>query len=153
MNKMYLVIGDWSDDGHGKYDKLLVRVNKSVEEVQNAYKTSCLLTGISFNGNDDFTGRKRTWRSVEKYLIATDYEQFGTLHDETKEILKEFNCPCIVDFEESASDTFPDLWFWFVKLSLPDLEYEIVQEKDTTPVINGYWDKNLNVQFGYGLYT
>jgi hypothetical protein len=24
MNKMYLVLGDWSDDGHGKTDKVLL---------------------------------------------------------------------------------------------------------------------------------
>jgi len=62
MNKMYLVLGDWSDDGHGKYEKVLVEVNKTIEEVQNAYKNSCKLTGISFNGsNEDFTGINRCW--------------------------------------------------------------------------------------------
>ena len=28
---MYLVLGDWSDDGHGKYDKVLVESKKSVD--------------------------------------------------------------------------------------------------------------------------
>jgi hypothetical protein len=35
MNKMYLVLGDWSDDGHGKYKKILVKCNKTVKEIQD----------------------------------------------------------------------------------------------------------------------
>ena len=35
---MYLVLGDWSEDGHGRSQKILVNVNKSVSEVQQAYK-------------------------------------------------------------------------------------------------------------------
>ena len=33
MNKMYLVLGDWSDDGHGKYDNILLQSNLSVKEI------------------------------------------------------------------------------------------------------------------------
>lgn len=154
MNKMYLVIGDWSDDGHGKSDKVLLAVNKPVKEVQNAYKNSCMLTGISFNDNDDFTGKKRHYKIVDKYHICTDYEQHGTIHDETKEVLVRFDCPIdlIERFEEDPMDTFVELWFWFVTLSLSDLKYNVVPENTEIPNINGYWNKNLNEQFGYGLY-
>jgi len=152
MNKMYLVIGDWSDDGHGKYEKVLVEVNKSVEEVQNAYKASCKLTGISFNGNEDYTEQGRDWEEAGKYQIAVDYEE-SKLTKETEEILIKHNCPAdILDTykEEQYVDTFVALWFWFVGLSLQELEYKV--SKDDIPNINGYWNKNLNAGFGYGLY-
>ncbi len=55
MNKMYLVLGDPSQDGHSQYDKVLFEVNKTLEEVQQAYKDSCKLTGISFNHSYDYT--------------------------------------------------------------------------------------------------
>jgi hypothetical protein len=50
-------------------------------------------------------------------------------------------------------DLFTEIWIWFVKLSLPENTIlEKADVKDKIPVINGYWNKNLNVQFGYGLY-
>ena len=154
MNEMYLVLGDWSDDGHGISEKILVKVNKTIEEVQNAYKNSCMLTGISFNHNDDFTNRRRDWRFAEKFHVATGYEN-DTLTEECIEVLQQFECPeeLLERAEDHLYEAFIDLWFWFVSLSLPDLQYEkVTPEPDPTPVINGFWNENLNVQFGYGLY-
>ena len=146
MNKMYLVIGDWSDDGHGKFEKVLVEVNKTVEEVQNAYKDSVNLTKISFNENNSYHGFKDV-----KYEVCIGYED-NRLIPAVIERFKELKCPTNIlenFIEESYVDTFYSLWFWFVSLSLPDLKYNVVNE---IPNINGYWNKNLNVGFGYGLY-
>ena len=154
MNKMYFVLGDWSDDGHGKSDKILVDVNKTVEEVQNAYKQSCKLTGISFNGNEDYTESGRGWEEVDKYRIAVEYENYN-LSKEVLHVLLKFECPIEIfkNYQEEAYDrTYTALWFWFVKLSLPGLEYKIIKDDNGIPCINGYWSKNLNDTFGYGLY-
>lgn len=42
---MKLVLGDWSDDGNGKTEEFILEVNKTVAEIQEAYKQSCKLTG------------------------------------------------------------------------------------------------------------
>lgn len=159
---MYLVLGDWSDDGHGKYDKVLVESNKSVKEIQDAYKASCKLTGVSFNGNNDFTECKRGYTEQEKYHIATDYEQGFNVTDEAKQALKDTGFDVEKHFAFGMDDEgdqleendiiFLYLWTEFVKLSLPDLIINKIPEDNSIPVINGYWNKNLNVQFGYGLY-
>lgn len=162
MNKMYLVLGDWSDDGHGKYDKVLVESNKSVKEIQDAYKASCKLTGVSFNHNDDYTEIKRDYKEQEKYHIATEYEQGFDVSDEAKQALRDagfdadkhfaFGMDEEGDQVEDNDVVFLHLWTEFVKLSLPDLIINKISEDNSIPVINGYWNKNLNVQFGYGLY-
>jgi len=36
-NKIDLVIGDWSDDGHGKLDTIKISSNLSLREIQTAY--------------------------------------------------------------------------------------------------------------------
>ena len=156
---MYLVLGDWSSDGHGEYDKVLVESNKTVKEIQNAYKASCRLTGVSFNHNDDFTGRKRDYKEKQKYHIATEYEQGFDVSDEAKQALRDAGFDVDKHFAFGDSDQIEDndviflhLWSEFVKLSLPDLIMNKIPEDNSIPVINGYWDKNLNVQFGYGLY-
>jgi len=154
MHKMYLVIGDWSGDGHGKFEKVLVEVNKNVEKVQNAYKESCKLTGISFNENEDYTENGRNWKSASRFHVAVEYET-PELSPDVLDVLEKFNCPSniIKNYnEEACHKTFIDLWFWFVSLSLPDLEYKEIENIDKIPCINGYWNKNLNVDFGYGLY-
>lgn len=150
MNKMYLVLGDWSDDGHGKYEKILLLSNKPVSEVQQAYKDSCRLTGLSFNGNKHYTGLNRTWHEAEEHEICTDYEDYE-LNETCKRILKEYGIEIDEDF--ICMDSFVQLWIKFVKLSLPDLELERSEVRDEIPNINGYWNQNLNVQFGYGLFT
>lgn len=155
MNKMYFVIGDWSDDGHGKSEKFLIKSNKTCKEIQDAYKASCKLTGISFNGSEDYTETGRGWEEGRKYRIAVDYEDFE-LSNEVLEVLTKFKCPKeILEYynEEAEEYNFTKLWFWFVSLSLPGLEYKNIQEINDTPYINGYWNKNLNVGFGYGLYS
>jgi hypothetical protein len=162
MNKMYLVLGDWSDDGHGKHDKVLVESNKSVKEIQDAYKASCKLTGVSFNHNEDFTERKRDYIEKQKYHIAAEYEQGFDVSDEAKQALRDAGFDVEKHFAygmDEDNDQIEDndviflyLWTEFVKLSLPDLIINKIPEDDNIPVINGYWDKNLNVQFGYGLY-
>lgn len=163
MNKMYLVLGDWSDDGHGKYDKVLVESNKTVREIQDAYKASCRLTGVSFNHNEDFTERKRSSREANKYHIATDYEQGFDVSEEAKQALRDVGFDVDKHFAFGMDDEgdqiedndviFLHLWTEFVKLSLPDLIINKIPEDRGIPVINGYWNNNLNVQFGYGLYS
>lgn len=155
MNLMRLVIGDWSDDGHGKSDEVLVNVNVSVEEVQNAYKSACRLTGISFNHNNDFTGRKRNWEDQKKYHIATGYASgLWNISDECKKVLTEYGIDyeSIIEKDGDLTEIFTELWFSFVELALPELKWSFQKEENKIPVINGYWNKNLNVQFGYGLY-
>ena len=156
--KMYLVIGDWSKDGHGHSEMVLFEVNYTVREIQEAYKASCKLTTLSLNHTEDYTGVKRDYGESKKYQIATDFDH-RTISKEALKILIEFKCP-LDDFLarsdgeyslSSSSSSFADFWFWFVSLSLPDLKWE--SYKENIPKINGFWSRALNVQFGYGLYN
>ena len=165
MNKMHLVLGDWSGDGHGKSFNILLKSNSSVKEVQEAYKASCCLTGVSLhdvNGKDeDYTGKNRDYQDANKYAVAINYED-NFIPKECATVLTRFGFNP-KDFkidpksDESGNlkiyeDSFVKLWIWFTKLSNPKLELELVTGEEQIPTINGFWDKNLNVQFGYGLY-
>lgn len=145
-NLMYLVLGDWSSDGHGITEKIKISANKTHLEIQEAYLNSVKLTTLGF---DDHNVKD------SKLRIAVEYEDVS-ISDEAVAILEKFKCP-IYEFAEVynnhyqlKSDNFTDFWFWFVTLSLPDLEWEEVN--DDIPNINGFWDKKLNVQFAYGLF-
>jgi hypothetical protein len=155
-HKMYLVLGDWSGDGHKQTDKILVSTNKTVKEIQEAYKASCKLTGVSFNntGNDDFTGLKRDWQEAPKFQISVEYESYLNISPEAAKALASHGMKIpkyiLNGKSDQPTEDFISLWFDFVKLSLPDLKYKEV--KNDIPCINGHYDGNLNVSFGYGLY-
>lgn len=72
--KMYIPFGDWSDDGHGKYDKVLVEA-PSMDALYNAQKCLC-----ARYGNDFFDG------------YADRYEE-STLSPKIWQALKDTNYP------------------------------------------------------------
>jgi len=154
---MKLVLGDWSDDGHGKSREVVYDVNHTLEDVQEAYKQSCKTTGVSFNHNDDFTGVERKYPEDKLYRICTDYEDSYISEEAFNELRKYIDEDTLYKYigepDEDGDrwvDDFEGLWWEFVKISLPDLCYK--EEKNKIPAINGWWG-DLNVQFGYGLFS
>jgi len=162
MNKMYLVMGDWSGDGHEKYDKILLESNCEIGEIKAAYKAACRLTGVQFNDNENYTNEKYPIK------IATDYEEpyipvealeiFREKFGLTNEIIQSWDKEDDFEFEEDepialTTESFPHAWIWFVKLANPNIQLKVADAKDKIPCINGFWDKKLNVSFGYGLYN
>ena len=153
MNKVKLTIGDWSGDGHSQYEEFVFESNKTVEKIRQAYKDSCKLTGLSFNHNEDYTGLNLGYGTDRQ--IATEYEQYE-LSALAKKILTKFNIDYSEYEEDSFSETFVKLLIDFIKLSLLDLELKEASFKEselkTIPPINGWWNDELNCQFGYGLF-
>jgi hypothetical protein len=153
MGKVKLTIGDWSQDGHNQYEEFVYESNKSVKEIRQAYKDSCKLTGLSFNHNEDYTGLGLRNRNPRQ--IATEYQE-PNLSDLAKEILTEFEIDYTEYEKETGVENFTELLISFIKLSLPDLELEEASfkksELKSIDAINGWWEQELNVQFGYGLF-
>lgn len=168
MNKVKLSIGDWSQDGHNIYDVFVYDANKTVSEIRQAYKDSCKLTGLSFNHNQDYTELNLPWNHPEskKRKIATEYED-STISKLAEEILLTHGIDVWEGFDRAVfeptdvvhidgAEHFIELWLKFVRLSLPDLVLEEASYKKselkTIDAINGWWNNELNVQFGYGLF-
>lgn len=153
MSKVKITIGDWSQDGHNQYEEFVFESNKSVNEIRQAYKNSCKLTGLSFNHNEDYTGLSLGYGTERQ--IATEYEE-AELSDLAKEILSTFNVNYSSYEEDSSPDKFLQLLVSFIKLSLPDLVLEEAAFKKSElkdiPPVNGWWNDELNCGFGYGLF-
>lgn len=169
QNKMYLVLGDWSGNGHGKHEKVLLQSSSDVATIQQAYKNSGKLTGLSFNTNENYTGKKRDYEEAEKYIIAADFEdsRLKPLHIEilakhglTEGKLRNFDEEEVIDSDYQFGQEvfltpilFTNLWIWFVKLSDPFLELSRANKSDDIPNINGFESsKVLNAHFGYGIF-
>lgn len=161
-HKVKLVLGDWSDDGHGKYKEIEFVSNYPVDIIQQAYRDSCKLTGVQFNYNEDYTdGLCKGYGSWRQ--IFTEYED-NCMKVEAIEVLRAHGldpaeyCNEIYtdeDFEKGnemafSSENVADLIMDFIKLSMPnDWRYDKIESD--SKAINGWWG-NLNHQFGYGLF-
>jgi hypothetical protein len=140
--KLRMEIGDPSKDGHNQSKTIYFNSNKSTQELKEAYKRSCNITGLVWTSNEDLkiNGKELDWRHPEykdRQLFA-EYESYE-LSDLAKSILESHG----VDTDgEWDSDSVIDLFFDFLKISLPDFNAEFV--KDETEL--------LDVTIGYGLF-
>lgn len=149
MNKkkdflLKLTLGDWSDDGHGQYEEIYVLSNYDVHAMREAYKESCMKTGLYFHDIAIHPHWRKIW---------TDYHE-NNISENALKILEDYG---IIDKDEIPEteqynvDQAAEIIMRFIKLSMPDdFKYKFV-EIDATP-INGWWNDELNVQFGYGLF-
>ena len=154
-----LILGDWSGDGHGCSKDVFFDCNYDIHVIRQAYKDSCQKLGITFNYISDYTGLNIGYDYNNPRLIWTEYCNY-TITDFAFEILKKENCFSNIEYEkdeESGLYYIPDmedcakLIMNFIALSMPkDFSYNVV-DMDYEP-INGLWNKELNVQFGYGLF-
>lgn len=152
-----LTLGDWSNDGHGKYKEYNYISNYEVSKIREAYKKSCKLTGLTFNNNENYTGRDLNYGSWRK--IWTEYESYQ-IKEEAVEILKEYGLDIVEMYGNSIvidneyvlnEEEAADLIMKFISLSMPKYwTYELEQNKYEN--INSY-NTELNEQFGYGLFN
>lgn len=165
MNKYKLQIGDWSEDGHSKHDDVIFTTNKTALEIRQAYWDSCINTGVAFHHSDMQTMDAYNGISKDldcskiKHRILCEYGE-SYINKNVVDIFTGYGMSQDDIFEDYSDDegnlsvfdqnTFSKLIFWFISLSLEGFEYSIVE--DGLEVINGDWDKDLNVQFGYGIY-
>jgi hypothetical protein len=133
-----LAIGDWSDDGHGQCKEFTFHCSHKVEQVRAAYLTSVKQFGISFDPDHKAKimvltrgGERSLSDKAQKKLTAIGY-------DMTKIPEPEFVSP-----EELAN-----LILWFAGKQLKNF----AAEKKEKTYMNGFWNKQLNAQFGYGAF-
>jgi hypothetical protein len=140
--KLRMEIGDPSKDGHNQSKTIYFNSNKSTQELEEAYEKSCDITGLVWtcNKNPKINGEELDWKNPEynDRQLFVEYESYE-LSDLAKSILESHG----VDTDgEWDSDSVIDLFFDFLKISLPDFKAEFV--KDETEL--------LDITIGYGLF-
>ena len=108
--KMYIPFGDWSDDGHGKYERVLVEA-PSMQDLYNAQKCLCARYGNDFfDGYADRYEEPNLSETIWKALIDTGYPVERMI-----EIEEINNWEGIKSIEEAlAEDPNPDVCLEFV---------------------------------------
>lgn len=151
-----LPIGDWSKDGHGYYDDYTLITNKTRDEIVQAYHQTETRLFITFNTN---------WKRDEKPVrLLCDYLDCY-ISETTLRILEQegINLESLDIIEEELiasgkylfdSYTTAQLFMEFVKLSLPDIVYELTESTNGEPATESIvgFDSPYRFGIGYGCY-
>lgn len=158
--RFQLHLGDWSHDGHNQFETYVFESSHPVKKLQQAYKDSCHTVGIQFNHNANYTGLNAHNGYNSPFHVWTDYQD-SQISEEALEKLSNAGLD-VSKFSDEYGDFDNEdcvkLILEFVKLSLPKLEVKEASYKRSElkggeiPHFNGFWNRELNVQMGYGLF-
>lgn len=143
-----LPIGDWSKDGHNQSENITMEMNKSREEIIDAYHKTTKLLNMTFDSNDMAGSNPiRLINSWEDNRLNKEVVDILSKHGVNFELFEDYYAEqdCYFVSAEEAAILFME----FVKISLPDLEYRRIN--DTIPYLFGYWG-DLNISVGYGVF-
>jgi len=145
----HIVIGDWSNDGHGKHETYIFNCSHDAPDVKKGYLQAVQKSCIALHDVSN---------PHEIQPICTEYEDYKI----DKYLVEKLKSLLNVDFEIFSnsieengsmyfgSEDIAKLFFEMVKSQIKDFSYEIVEKPKT---INGYWSEDFNFTFGYGTFT
>lgn len=151
--KMYLPFGDWSDDGHGRYEKILIEA-PSMEHLLNAQNKIKEIYGASF-----FSGMAECYQ--EPYFTETVWKALKNTNYPIERIIKydyynDWNGIKSIDqmLEEDPNpylslDLVADAFIWL--LNCYGAEIVQVEEEHLIPTICN-WTCNGFETVGYGCF-
>lgn len=120
-----LIVGDWSDDGHGKTDSVFVRSNLSVEETKAAFE----------KGDKNFKFSSYCSEYEDSNLpkdLVEKLKPFLT-KKELSEIYQEYDQN---DSLSVSSDEFVYFWIAVARSGNPDLKIKVTKVNSIT--VDGY---------------
>lgn len=151
--KMYLPFGDWSDDGHGKWDKVLIDA-PSMEHLLNAQKKIKAIYGDHFfDGMADQYEEPHFSEDIWQALKDSNYPIERMWETEDWNDWSECNS---ID-EVLAVDAYPSLSLSFIMdafiwlLNWQGAEIKRLDSKDDIPMICN-WTCNGFETVGYGCF-
>lgn len=151
--KMYLPFGDWSDDGHGKWDKLLIDA-PSMEHLLNAQKKIKAIYGDHFFdgmadqyeephfSEDVWQALKDSNYPIERMWETEDWNDWSDCNS-IDEVLAADECPSL------SIGFIMDVFIWL--LNWQGAEITRLDSKDDIPMICN-WTCNGFETVGYGCF-
>lgn len=135
-------IGDYSDDGHGKNEVIIVKSTKSVQDVLNAFISAGTKLNVVQHG---------------RFVIAEEYED-SKLSNEHADLLRnagiEFEDLVYNDGDEEDPEYMingtNEIIHLVMRIAQKELDFDYQIANDTIPSFNGF--SGAGPQIGYGLF-
>jgi hypothetical protein len=129
MNKIKLVAGDWSSDGHGMTEVIWIESNLDLKSLEQAFKKGCKITKVKFENvaarHQDSTISIEDVAKLEKFGFDISKYSWYEEPDDDAWTLQDV-------------DAFCDIWLWIAKIGNPDLQYNMVHVNEPAINIGGY---------------
>ena len=125
-----LVVGDWSDDGHGKTANIAIKSNLSPAEVLCAYETGSKKLGFDLINTvaevyEDRAISREKWNAFVKLGFDCDLAKFDVPYDNGDD-----------DDLSLCYEAYTSLYLFVIKLGEPDFQCEPMNNKSIQ--IGGY---------------
>lgn len=131
MEKIALVLGDWSQDGHNKTETVLIESNLSKKEIEKAYQKGAEKAGISIcDCCEDYEDNQLSPDQIEKLEafipgLRKEFEKHGAVFEEDEDV-------------RIYTDEFTFCYLETVKFGNPKFKYKIVKADSAEIQIGGY---------------
>lgn len=138
MYKFYMMIGDWSNDGHGHYKRFIISSNVPVEYVRKTHYKIKKATGIDIESICSEYEDNKVDKNTVDILEGMGF-QFGNVYETGNKT---------ISVPEMAQ-----LWIFLLQKTNPILKLNIID--DNIPMLQFYgFDENGRhiKQVGYGLF-
>lgn len=142
-HKESLIIGDWSEDGHGKTETINFNCTHGRDEIREAYQKFVDKHHISLHDYtddsilveyEDYALSQETYHALE--LAGIDFSRFDDFI-------------CEDDSYYMTPHNVAVLFLEMVRCELDHFQFEFLKERSP---INGYWQKGFNHMIGYGVF-
>lgn len=139
-----VVIGDWSKDGHNQSDNFSFECTHDETEVKTAYLAAVKACKVSLH------------HEAKGAVVVCERYQDNLIKPEQLSNLKELGVN-FSGFEGSTKDggmycgpqNIAKIFMEMVKSQIDGFKYNAVEQPKP---INGWWSKDFNYGFGYGVY-
>jgi hypothetical protein len=125
QNKIELIVGDWSNDGHGRTRMFTIASNLTKAELEKAYEAGVKIVG--FDPKHFVEDYQQSYLPAEQILRLIELG------------IKDWVAPDDDDDEdvEIYPDAYKDIWLFVAKLGNPEFEFELNVPSETIKV-GGY---------------
>jgi hypothetical protein len=142
MSMLSIEVGDWSGDGHGMTETLLINVNRTNAEIMAAYKEASTACRVTVLGDTQRKGMIKLFREYEDNKIPTEavyrLRELGIVFEDILDDPTEDEKGCIYCFQ---AEDVARLFLEMVRTKLPGFTYDFVEYPT---LVNG---------LGYGLFS
>ena len=148
MYKLKMVVGDWSDDGHGKSDFVYFDSSVDSATIKKAYLKACKQSGVYLHDTGSKQGLLCSYE--DKYITTKDIKKLSKIGIDANKYEPEDEREADDAITIHDPKTVCKLFLDMVGSQLPDFSYQILS--DDIECINGFWSKDFNYGIGYGIY-
>ncbi len=158
MYEFTIPIGDWSQDGHNQSEKFVVKSSLPPERLREAYLASCRLTGYQFHEGHHIQPYDSKNETLNGTALLCRFEDFQIPENVEGELLEKHGLNLRELVEEWEDDQplcpftsdMPGILMAFIGLSI-DEEWTHEVVPGPKPLF-GYYEPDLNISVGYGLF-